>query len=487
MKRNHKLLYLSSIFFFIIYIFSADYIFNVLIKTDQEARLVEVSLPTETQNIKFNIRKPKQVKLQWKDALFISGWVFREGVKEKERDVFLVLKGKTNTLTFKVESDTISRNDVRDHFKMGEDINRHGFELTLVRYLLKEDSYQIGFIINDSTGKYYYSSNQMLVKKDDIWSSVPASSQKKFISERKSIYVKASNKSVQHFIEKLEYTAEAININGWGFLDGVNTDDIKHYILFKKEDDIEIFDTDSQTRLDVTTHFKDSELNLDSSGFLATVPIEKLKKGLYQVGMYLVKGEEQGVMFSDRYIERIDDKSVRVITKDEYEKLLISQKKFISEKKSIPIKASNKSVQYFIDTFEYAGESVIVNGWGFLDGLNTDDIKHYILFKKGDDVEIFDTDARTRKDVTTHLKDSGLNLDSSGFLARVPIEKLEKGPCQIGVYLVKGEKQGAVFSDKYLEIKDDSTVRVITKDEFEKTVASKATRELNVTDEKAGH
>ena len=316
-------MYSAGTLIFIIYLFSADYIFNVLIKTEQEARLAEISLPQETQNIKFAIDEIKQVNLKWKDALYVTGWVFKEDVKEKIRDVYFVLKGSNNTLTFDIEKDSIGRNDVTRAFGLGN-IRGVGFALTLVTYFLKEDSYQIGFVINDLTGKYYHNSNQALIKTNGKWSvaGTAVSSQKKFISEKKSISVKESNRSANHFhfIDRFEDTGETITVQGWGFLDGLNADDMKHYILFKKGNDIEIFDTDARTRPDVTTHFKDTGLNLDNSGFLAIVPIKKMKKGPYQVGLYIVKGQKKDVVFSDRYIEIKDDNRVRVITKDEYEK-----------------------------------------------------------------------------------------------------------------------------------------------------------------------
>lgn len=316
------IIYSSISLIFIIYLFSADYIFNVLIKTDQEAKIVDINLPPETHNIQFAIDEANQVKLKWKDAFFITGWVFKENVKEKKRDVYLVLKGNKNTLIFDIENDSKNRSDVAQAFGLG-DIHGHGFELTLVTYVLKEDSYQIGSVINDSTGKYYHNSNKVLVKTNDTWAVTQenVSAQKKFVSEKKSLSVKKSTGSVNHSIDTFEYADEAVTVSGWGFLDGLNTDAIKHYILFKKGDDLEIFDTDARTRTDVTNHFKDSGLNLDSSGFLAIVPIEKLPKGSYQVGMYLVKAKKQGAVFFDRYIEIQDDSSVRIITKDEYEKM----------------------------------------------------------------------------------------------------------------------------------------------------------------------
>ena len=93
MKQKKNIFYIIALLIFITYLFSADYIFNVVIKTDREAALVKISLPSETKNIKYYIDKAQQVKLKWKDAITIQGWAFREGVKNNNRRVYFILKG----------------------------------------------------------------------------------------------------------------------------------------------------------------------------------------------------------------------------------------------------------------------------------------------------------------------------------------------------------------------------------------------------------
>ena len=166
---KNQIIYISATLLFIIYLFSADYIFNVLLKTEQEAKLSDISLPHETKGLSFHIDEARQVKLKWKDALFVRGWIFRGEVYEESRNVYLVLKSDDNTLIFDIEEDTISRRDVTDHFDMDIDIHGHGFELTLITYFLKEDLYQIGFVIKDEVGKHYLNSNQELFKFNNIW------------------------------------------------------------------------------------------------------------------------------------------------------------------------------------------------------------------------------------------------------------------------------------------------------------------------------
>ncbi len=303
MKLGRKhVVYIAAIILFLIYLFSADFIFNILMKTEREARLADVSLPPETNNIEFVIDDARQIKLKWKDALSIRGWVFKRDVKEKARNVYLVLKGNTEILIYAVEKDTIYRSDVTDYFRMGGDIHSHGFELEFAAYRLKEDRYRIGFIIEDATGRYYHLSQKTLVKAKKAWSVMETPSPEPFISELITMPFKEANQTTNHYVDLFEDAAETVTIAGWGFLNGLDTEGIEHYILFRNGDEIKIFSTTIQTRKDVTAHFEESELNLDESGYLARMPKGMLQKGRYRIGLYTVKGKEQGVAFFAKHV-----------------------------------------------------------------------------------------------------------------------------------------------------------------------------------------
>ncbi len=57
-----------------------------------------------------------------------------------------------------------------------------------------------------------------------------------------------------------------------------------------------------------------------------------------------------------------------------------------------------------------------------------------------------------RKDITNAFKSTRINLDSSGFFVKIPIEKIEKGHYNIGLYIVRGNQTGRIYSDKYIDI-----------------------------------
>jgi len=119
---------------------------------------------------------------------------------------------------------------------------------------------------------------------------------------------------------------------------------------------------------------------------------------------------------------------------------------------SITLKVPTRKINDNFETISFFGNNLIISGWGFLDGMNSDSLKSYILLKKNDTVTVFSMIVQIRKDVTDFYKASGLNLDSTGFSAHIPAENLEKGHYKVGLYIMKGDQTGMIYSDKYIDI-----------------------------------
>jgi hypothetical protein len=84
--------------------------------------------------------------------------------------------------------------------------------------------------------------------------------------------------------------------------------------------------------------------------------------------------------------------------------------------------------------------------------MNSDSLKAYILLKKNDSVSVFSTNSNIRKDVTNAFKSTRFDLDSSGFFVKIPVEKIEKRHYNIGLYIVRGNQTGMIYSHKYIDI-----------------------------------
>ena len=312
---NRKvIIYLLVLLAFIVYQVSANYIFNVLVKTDQESSIVNYSLPPETQVVKFNVDEVKRQNLKWKDGLYIRGWVSKLQVPKKKKDVYLVLKSTNTTLIFKVKNNNIPRPDVLNFFKLEPGRFKKGFEMVIPLYWLDEDAYQIGFVIEDETGKYYSVSNLALRKISgdftvvgpDVASGSTVSEPEQdpvSLSHQVTLSIQKPTNEIKYYLDTITKSRKFLRVRGWGFFDGLDTKSLKSYILLKKNNQILVFDVKAELRKDVTNYFKKAGLNLDSSGFQSIISIGDLEKGSYQIGLYFLKGNQRGVLYSDRFIE----------------------------------------------------------------------------------------------------------------------------------------------------------------------------------------
>ena len=113
----------------------------------------------------------------------------------------------------------------------------------------------------------------------------------------------AATNNIQYSIDKLEVTTGIVEINGWAFIEGYDSVDNEKYIVLKSADRTYVFTTETMTREGVTRHYEELNLNLDSSGFAALIPVRKIANGEYTVGIYIKKGDIEAMQYTDKRIE----------------------------------------------------------------------------------------------------------------------------------------------------------------------------------------
>ena len=301
MKLDKKIVFHALIILiFSSYLLSANYIFNVIIKTNVEARIIKTEIPTETQNINFSFDESKEVRLKWKKTLCIKGWTFKDNVQNNEREIFIVLKAKNAIQIIAIKKDKIPRPDVTDHFDIDKNIRGFGFEAYIPFYLLNENFYQLGIIIKDETGTYYTDTKKAIILSKNFNTIIDYEPQ--IASNLVNIDVNVSEEKISYYFDDVSKEGYFWNIRGWGFINGFDTNDQKSFILLKKDKTILIFDTRIQVRKDITIGFKKYLQNLDKSGFKCQIPAQQLEIGSYQIGLYIVKNGRTGIEYSDKYI-----------------------------------------------------------------------------------------------------------------------------------------------------------------------------------------
>lgn len=298
MVRNTVMVCLVVLIAVVIYVY-----YNDIFKVEGEARLADIMLPGETHDLISSIDEVKMDKLDWKDVLIIRGWVFNRNAVGNRKDIYLVLKSQSKTMIFDIEKDKVSRPDVTTFYKLDEKLVNHGFEVYVPRHLLKETKFQVGFVLSDNTGNYFTMSPKELLVADGVVTV------KEIESESETPKTNQVNRKLKPPVNELKCGFETIVVSdsmliigGWGFLDGSNANNMNVFILLKRNDVVRIFSIDKTIRKDVSTVYKETKLDLDSSGFMTKIPISNLEKGHYQVGLYIERGEKVGMSYP-KYID----------------------------------------------------------------------------------------------------------------------------------------------------------------------------------------
>jgi hypothetical protein len=289
----------------VVLVLVAFYVYNAVLTPAEEAKQVDVPIPTEIRKVRKAIDVIERSNLRWKDAVMVRGWVCKENARQDPREMYLVLKSQENTVIFNIEKANIDRHDVSKALNVDSTIYKHGFALTFPIKELKGGTYKMGFIISDQSGKYFANSGTVLTIPDDNDADLKVEkfSEPQKISNVASIDIQKSNHEMAYCVDKVEQSSDYITVIGWGYLKGIDATANQSYVLLRKEQHVYAFDSKIISRKDVTKVFLKDKLDLDSSGFISSIPVEKLEKGKYEVGVYIVNGDKHSIIFSKKSVD----------------------------------------------------------------------------------------------------------------------------------------------------------------------------------------
>jgi len=98
------------------------------------------------------------------------------------------------------------------------------------------------------------------------------------------------------------------------------------------------------------------------------------------------------------------------------------------------------------------GNKVIeIAGWAFINGQSSENSKIYVVLQSDSNTYVFDTLPQYKPDVTAYYHTLSLNLDESGFLARIPKDNIGNATYRIGVYVEKDGIEALGWSGNALE------------------------------------
>ena len=124
---------------------------------------------------------------------------------------------------------------------------------------------------------------------------------------------------------------------------------------------------------------------------------------------------------------------------------------------SVP--ATTGDVYYEIDHFEAAGQILVIYGWAFIEGRDSLSSRIYIVLKSAERTYVFTTETVIRETIAERFKESGSNLDYSGFSALVPTREMASGEYSLGI-CVKGDDIEALTYTGRAIMKSGPTVRI---------------------------
>ena len=228
-------------------------------------------------------------------------------------------------------------------------------------------------------------------------------------------------------------------------------EDSQVYVVLRSIENTYVFDTFIWPRPDVTETFEYLDLNLDNAGFIARIPMHKIKDGTYTVGFYIKKGAIESLQYIDKAIVKSKD--------------VVKPTFVLSTPQEIMLPAESGGIRLAIDSHKVIKDEeekglAEIAGWAFIEGQSTDDSKIYVALKSETATYVFDTILQVRTDVTAAFADTGLNLDKAGFMARVAKENIEAGIYKVGIYIEKGDVEVLQYTDVKIGLRVPGESRV---------------------------
>lgn len=108
--------------------------------------------------------------------------------------------------------------------------------------------------------------------------------------------------NMHYSLEKLIVSKDALEIQGYAFIDNLSSDGNHTFIVLKSAKTSYIFDTSTVWANPVTAQYGGPNLNLDWSGFTTTIPLRKIEKGSYTIGVCITKNGITALQYSSKVI-----------------------------------------------------------------------------------------------------------------------------------------------------------------------------------------
>lgn len=244
------------------------------------------------------------------------------------------------------------------------------------------------------------------------------------------IVLPAESNNINYFVDGLVISANSVDPVGWAFIRGEGCEGSETYVVLKSNAHTYIFDTLRRQNLGLITNlWIDTGLNVEWSGFEAMIPLRRLAWGRYVLGFYIRKGDLEALQYTDQVVVKAAN-SARATP-------------WTSKLQQVSLPEESQGMRFNIENVKEVDadgtQLVEIGGWAFLEGHNVGNRRVFLVLKSAAATYVVDTAAETRRDVTNYFETLNLDLDGSGFVARIPKEWVGAGGYVIGIYIQQGD------------------------------------------------
>ncbi|MBI2855095.1 MAG: hypothetical protein HYX87_09295 [Chloroflexi bacterium] len=119
--------------------------------------------------------------------------------------------------------------------------------------------------------------------------------------------------NILYSLDKLVVSPSALEIQGWAFMEGQDYEGSRTYVVLRSDKETYVFDTSSKYTPHVTNEYGEQSINLDWSGFIATIPVRTLERENYTIGFYITRDGSEALRYSTTIVAKSRNKDVEIV------------------------------------------------------------------------------------------------------------------------------------------------------------------------------
>lgn len=402
--------YLFSMFLFLLYLVTSNKI--IYLSNNVDFPIEKIIFDSESLPIDYNSVHHAIDDLYYistlHEELFIRGWAFYDVVDSNEkRNIFLILSGSTS---YQIPLALDRRGDVVNYYSLPDFYsNNLGFFADFSTITIKNGVYDIYLYVkeNEEVAGYIKTDKRIVKDYNGIREWTPPEPSEVAIPSHLE-----ENEEISLFIDSKNLsTTGGLSIQGWSFMEEIETENQNVYLLFTQKNGIQfMYETTSVLRTDVGTAYDNPKYN--QSGFSLTTTLSPNKYDLESLSFQVVI-EEGGVYHLSGKIHNFEEES----------KALVDE---------VPVKDTNTSVEipetiyetemisFYIDALIMEEtQGITVRGWTFFREEETETQSVYLLFTDDEGNQLlYETNKESRPDVGSHFENELYN--NAGFQGVIP-------------------------------------------------------------------